>query len=103
MKIFMTPSSTQLTPKEKQNAILILLLLGGIIIVSSTMFGMLEILRAQGFASVFEAINLRSELKVSIALYATLAGLVFTSSLLGVHLIRVGFSRGGGVSEFVAS
>ena len=90
-------------PNTVKNLIFTISLLGGITIVFSTMFGMSEILNTHGFRSLFEVIKLGGELKVSGALYATMAGVTFTISLIGIYLIRKSFTKSISAPKFIAA
>lgn len=68
-------------------------ILGGLIILASTTINLTRIIQAFGFSSIFEEINLTSELKISIPLYATMASLSILLLIIALILLRKGYPK----------
>lgn len=78
---------------SKFEALIILSLIGGILIIASTLMNLIKIIQNLGFASIFEKISLSSELKVSIPLYATTASLSILLLMIAVYLVVKEYPR----------
>jgi len=99
----MSNSSTQ-NGEERKKKQLILLTggLGGIFVTIFTILGIINVLNALGL-SIFEAVSLSSELKISIPLYATMMGLTNTFLIASVYLVYKGFTKYGGSAAILSA